>query len=112
MIIWLDAQLSPAMASWIKREFSVEAVAVRDVGLLNAKDPEIFHAARQADAIVMTKDADFVRLVAQAGPPPHVILLACGNTSNSQLKQILKRTLDQTLEWIRQGEPVVEITSL
>jgi predicted nuclease of predicted toxin-antitoxin system len=38
MSSWLDAQLSPAMASWITREFSVSAIAVRDLGLRNAKD--------------------------------------------------------------------------
>jgi predicted nuclease of predicted toxin-antitoxin system len=109
MIIWLDAQLSPAMASWISREFSVEAVAVRDLGLRNASDSEIFLAARQANAVVMTKDADFVRLVENSGPPPQVILLACGNTSNSELKQILKRSLDRAMQWLQKGEPVVEI---
>ena len=111
MTIWLDAQLSPAIAAWISREFSVPAVAVCDLGLRNARDRQIFSAARKANAVVMTKDADFVRLVEQSGPPPQVILLACGNTSNSQLKQILKRTFVQTMEWIRKGEPVVEITA-
>ena len=90
-------------------EFSVSAVAIRDLGLRNAKDRQIFFAARQANAVVMTKDADFVHLVEQFGPPPQVILLACGNTSNSQLRQILQRTFVQTMEWIRKGEPVVEI---
>jgi hypothetical protein len=52
MIIWLDAQLSPATAPWISRDFSVSAVAVCDLGLRNAKDSEIFFAARQANAIV------------------------------------------------------------
>jgi len=111
MTIWLDAQLSPAITAWISREFSVPAVAVCDLGLRNARDRQIFSAARKANAVVMTKDADFVRLVEQSGPPPQVILLACGNTSNSQLKQILKRTFVQTMEWIRKGEPVVEITA-
>ena len=109
MIIWLDAQLSPAMASWISHEFSVSAVAVRDLELRDAKDSEIFFAARQANAVVMTKDVDFVQLVEASGIPPQVILLACGNTSNAQLKQILKRSFDRTMEWIAKGEPVVEI---
>ena len=59
----------------------------------------------------MTKDADFVRLVEKFGAPPQVILLACGNTSNAQLKEILKRSFQRTMEWLRKGEPVVEITS-
>jgi len=69
MITWLDVQLSPAMAPWISREFSVSAVAVRDLGLRSAKDSEIFFAARQANAVVMTKDVDFVYLVETSGAP-------------------------------------------
>lgn len=109
MIIWLDAHLSPAMASWISREFSVSAAAVRDLGLRNAKDPEIFFAAKQANAVVMTKDADFVHLVEKAGVPPQVILLTCGNTSNARLKEILKSSWSRTIGWLEKGEPVVEI---
>jgi predicted nuclease of predicted toxin-antitoxin system len=109
MIIWLDAQLSPVMASWISSEFSVQAIAVRDLGLRDAKDQEIFYAARKANVPVMTKDADFVHLVEKLGVPPQIILLACGNTSNAQLKEILKRSFRRTLEWLDRGESVVEI---
>jgi predicted nuclease of predicted toxin-antitoxin system len=109
MIIWLDAQLSPAIASWLTREFSVSAIAVRDLDLRDARDQEIFYAARQANAVFMTKDADFVLLVEKLGAPPQVILLSCGNTSNAQLRQILKRSFDRTMEWLQKGEPVVEI---
>ena len=97
------------MASWISHEFSISAVAVRDLGLRDAKDSDMFSAARQANAIVLTKDVDFVHLVEKLGPPLKVIPLACGNTSNAQLKQILKRSLDRTMEWMQKGEPVVEI---
>ena len=37
MKIWLDAQLSPAMAAWISAEFQVSVVAVRDLGYREAK---------------------------------------------------------------------------
>ena len=111
MTIWLDAHLSPDIARWISAEFSVTAVAVRELGLRDAKDKDVFFAARRANAIVLTKDADFVRLVEQSGPPLQIILLACGNTSNSQLRQILKGTLDQAMVWIKRGEPVVEIAA-
>lgn len=111
MIIWLDAQLSPAIASWISHQFSVSAIAVRDLGLRDARDQEIFYAAREANAVVLTKDIDFVHLVEKSGTPPQVILLACGNTSIAQLKQILKRSFNRAMEWLQKGEPVVEITA-
>jgi predicted nuclease of predicted toxin-antitoxin system len=55
VILWIDAQLSPALASWIRETFGLEAQAVRDVGLRNAKDPVTFRAAREAGAVVMSK---------------------------------------------------------
>ena len=54
--IWLDAQLSPSLAVWLSRRFKLDVVAVRDVGLRNAEDREIFDAARKANVVVVTKD--------------------------------------------------------
>jgi predicted nuclease of predicted toxin-antitoxin system len=31
MTIWIDAQLSPAIATWIESNFSVKAYALRDL---------------------------------------------------------------------------------
>jgi predicted nuclease of predicted toxin-antitoxin system len=47
MRIWIDAQMSPAIAAWISSNYAVSAVAIRDLGLRDADDKEIFHAARQ-----------------------------------------------------------------
>ena len=81
MRIWVDAQMSPAIATWISSNYAVTAVAIRDLGLRDADDKEIFEAARQEKAVVMTKDSDFVLLLDRLGPPPQVILVTCGNTS-------------------------------
>jgi predicted nuclease of predicted toxin-antitoxin system len=58
MIVWIDAQFSPALATWLTNTFSVDAVAIRDLKLRQAKDKEIFEAARVNNAVVMTKDSD------------------------------------------------------
>ena len=74
--IWVDAQLPPAIAAWITDNHEVTAVAVRDIGLRDATDQEIFAACAVAQAetvIVMTKDRDFVDLVERSGAPPQVI---------------------------------------
>jgi predicted nuclease of predicted toxin-antitoxin system len=111
MTIWLDAQLSPAIAAWISMQYAVPAVALRDLGLRDATDREIFFEARASDAIVMTKDSDFVRLLEGYGPPPKVIWLTCGNTSNARLKEILIETLEKALELLQAGERLVEINA-
>ena len=110
MNIWLDAQLSPALAPWVSEQFTVLAVAVRDLGLRDSTDREIFLAARQALAILITKDSDFVKLLQDLGPPPQIIWLAFGNTSNARLKEIFAQSLNQALDLIRAGEILVEIS--
>ena len=112
MKIWIDAQLSPAIAPWITDEFGVEAKALRDLGLRDAADTEIFLRAKQEIAVVMTKDVDFVDLVKRLGTPPQVIWLTCGNTSNARLRQILTKTLQQALTLLAAGEPVIQIKDL
>jgi predicted nuclease of predicted toxin-antitoxin system len=111
MRIWVDAQMSPAIAAWITSNYSVTAVAVRDLGLRDADDKEIFEAARQEKAVVMTKDSDFLQLLDKLGPPPQVIWVTCGNTSNSRLKEVLTHTLPKALDLLSFGEKLVEISA-
>lgn len=108
-MIWIDAQLSPATASWISANFAVKAVAVRDLGLRNAEDIDIFLAAKEADAIVITKDRDFVDLLDRLGAPPKIIWLTCGNTSNARLKEILTANLSTAIEILEKGNDLIEI---
>ena len=112
MILWLDAQLSPALANWITEQFTpIQAVPVRELGLRNADDREIFAQARSAGAVVMTKDRDFLHLLFEQGPPPQVIWLRVVNSSNQALQAVLLRTLEQALASLRDSEPWVEVRS-
>lgn len=36
MIYWIDAQLPPAIATWLVLKFGVNAVALRELGLRDA----------------------------------------------------------------------------
>ena len=110
MKIWVNAQLPPAIANWISENFNVEAVAVRELNLREATDLEIFAAARNVSAIVMTKDSDFVELVNARGTPPQVIWLTCGNTTNARLREVLAQALPSAIKLLESGEAVVEIS--
>jgi predicted nuclease of predicted toxin-antitoxin system len=110
MIIWIDAHLSPAIATWITMTFDITAIALRDLGLRDAEDPEIFEKAKVQDVIFMSKDSDFVDLVDRLGSPPQIIWLTCGNTSNAELRRILSLTLLDALAQLQAGEKLVEIT--
>ena len=110
MIVWIDAQLSPDLAHWISDAFEVTTHAVRDLGLREAKDLAIFHAAREAGVVVMTKDSDFVRLLERFGPPPRILWVTCGNTSNPRLRHVLQKRFPEARALLEQGEPLVEIS--
>lgn len=109
MIVWLDAQIPPALAAWLARRFGVEATALRELGLARGTDTEVFRAAREAGAVVLTKDADFLRLLERMGPPPQVVWLTCGNSSNEALRALLERFWPKAEALLTAGEPLVEL---
>ena len=80
--------------------------------MLHSKDPEIFNAAREAQVVVLTKDADFSLLLERLGPPPQVLWVRCGNTSNMYLRKVLAATLPSAFQLLAAGEPLVEITDI
>jgi predicted nuclease of predicted toxin-antitoxin system len=111
MTIWVDAQLSPRTARWISENFPVGAFPLRDLGLRDSSDEDIFAAARVGDVVVLTKDSDFVRMLERNGSPPKIIWLTCGNTSEMALQKILTLHLATALLLLQGGEDLVEIGS-
>lgn len=112
MLIWVDAQLSPSLAPWMSEAFDVECFSVARLGYLHADDETIFRAAGVAGAVVMTKDSDFVRILEAEGPPPRIIWVAVGNSSNAKMKSVLERVFPAARRLLEEGEPLVEISDL
>ncbi len=110
LVVWLDAHLSPRLAVWLQSEFGVSAIPVRTLGLRDAEDSVIFAAARQAKAVVLTKDGDFVQLLERHGPPPRILWLTCGNTSEARLQALLRATWPRIVTLLEAGEALVEIS--
>lgn len=111
MKIWIDAQLPPSLALWITESLGIEAFALRDLKLRDAKDIEIFQAARTENAVITTKDSDFIDLVCRLGAPPKIIWLTCGNVTNRNLKKLLQATLRNAITQLEAGETIVEINN-
>lgn len=107
MKLWLDQMLPRRLCQRIAQ---VTGCDVSHVGVGYTSDESIFAAAREAGAVVLTKDGDFVSLVERLGTPPQVIWLRCGNRSNRELERILEATLPEALLLLERGEPVVEVT--
>ena len=109
MTLWLDAQISPFIAVTLSEMLEMEVVHVRDLGLRDSEDSQIFFRARRLGAIVLTKDSDFVDLVNRTGPPPQIVYLRCGNCSNKALIALLDLTLKAGIDRIKDGDSIVEI---
>jgi predicted nuclease of predicted toxin-antitoxin system len=110
MELWIDAQLSPALALWIN-QFSEEIVAcsLRSLNLASADDETIFQQAKLRNAVIVSKDIDFVKLVERYGPPPQIIWITAGNTSNAKMHEIFRKYLPAIITMLNDGEPLIEI---
>lgn len=109
MKFWVDAQLPPALATWLSAEHDVQAISLRDLGLRDATDAEIFESARQAGIVVISKDSDFVDLVSRHGMPPQLLWVTCGNVTNRELQRVFGKTFAEALAALTAGQPIVEI---
>jgi len=104
MIFWIDAQLPPQLALWLRKTFLVEAFSLRDLGLRDAEDREIFTRAKAEKTIIITKDRDFLELVYRFDSPPQILWVTCGNVTNRNLKLIFTQTFLSALTLLQQGE--------
>ncbi len=109
MRLWIDAQLPPQIATWIAQTFAIEARPMASIGMRDAEDAQIFDALRRPGEVVVSKDSDFLDLVARLGPPPQVIWVTCGNVTNRSLRALLTAGLPKVLELLAAGEAVVEL---
>jgi predicted nuclease of predicted toxin-antitoxin system len=62
-----------------------DAKQVRELGLENVKDKEIWQYAKNNNYAIITFDADFVDLNVLYGHPPKIVWLRIGNTKTDFL---------------------------
>ena len=72
MKLLLDENLSPRLVNRLGLLFP-GLTHVRDVGLKQASDRDVWQWAKDNDFGIITSDADFVDLAHRLGPPPKVI---------------------------------------
>ncbi len=113
MIFWVDAQLPPGLAPWLAQAFGVQAFALRELGLRDAEDAEIFRRARATvDVVLVSKDSDFVELITRHGAPPKLLWVTCGNVTNDRLRTLFSTTFATALTRLAAGVDIIEIGSV
>ncbi|MCK9453057.1 MAG: DUF5615 family PIN-like protein [Bacteroidales bacterium] len=71
-----------------------ESKQVRELGLENSTDSEIFDYARTNDFAIVTFDSDFFDLNVIKGFPPKIIWIRTGNTTTNNLENLLRDKYD------------------
>ena len=67
---------------------------VRELGLENSTDTEIFDFAKRNDFAIVTFDSDFCDLNIIRGFPPKIIWIRTGNTTTKNLENLLRKKND------------------
>ena len=89
MKLLLDQNLAPRLARTLSDIYPGSA-HVRDLGMTNASDREIWDRARSDGFVIVSKDNDFQQMSFVIGPPPKVIWIRRGNCSVQESEEILR----------------------
>src|SRR5262245_35327231 len=102
----VDAQLPPGLARWIAAQ-GHEAEHVADIDMLAAGDQEIAGHAEKNNAILISKDEDFLALRL---PDRFVFVwLRCGNCTNRALIEWMDARWGRLIALLEQGEWMIEV---
>jgi predicted nuclease of predicted toxin-antitoxin system len=77
--------------------------------LLEAEDKTIWQAAIKRDAILVSKDEDFVILKSVSKVSPQLIWVRTGNTTRRELLAMFEKFLPTLLTELDAGELLIEI---
>lgn len=104
----VDAQLPPALARWIASQ-GHDASHVFELGLTAADDPVIWECARSEQAVIISKDEDFLDHWLMSDTPVALIWIRRGNCSNRALMEWLEPLWPDAVGRLEQGEKLIEL---
>ena len=83
---------------------------VRELGLENSSDIEIFDFAKKNEFAIVTFDSDFCDLNIIRGYPPKIIWIRTGNTTTQNLESLLRKKNDLIKLFLSEDYGCLEIT--
>lgn len=105
----VDAQLPPALARFLTST-GHQAEHVYDIGMGAVSDRAIWNYALQNNAVIITKDEDFVSLVNIYPNAPPVVWIRVGNIGKQALLQWIEPMMARIIGEIESGEKLIEIS--
>ena len=108
MKLLVDNQSPAALARFLDAQ-GIEAKHVRDVGLDEASDREIWRNAKAHGFAVVSKDEDFLHFANMDLNGPAVVWVRLGNCRKADLLKAFDGILPKLLEALRSGQNLVEV---
>ena len=107
MLFLIDAQLPPGLAQWLSDNgYSSEHIDA--LGLRAASDDAVEAKARELDAVIWSKDADFADR-ARRTSGLQVDWIRFGNTTNASLRAKLAPNLRTIEAALKNGDALIEV---
>ncbi len=107
MRIVVDQQLPPVLAAWLRSQ-GLDAFHVRELGLGDRPDHDIWRNALRDSSVVVSRDADFANFARQDANG-RLVWLRIGNCSNATLIETFERHWPSILSRINAGERFIEV---
>lgn len=107
MRLIVDQQFPPILAEWLRAQ-GLDAWHVRELGMKNRPDFDIWSpATRDGDAII-TRDSDFLNFARQARGG-RLVWIRIGNCTNPQLISAFERLWPEVAGRLEGDEQIIEI---
>jgi predicted nuclease of predicted toxin-antitoxin system len=104
----IDEDVSPRVARYLCQEFCLDAVAVRDRGLLGATDSAVLEYAFQEDRILVTANIrDFEKLAARAEVHGGIVLMLDGDLLATEQVEVMANVVRVLQEEMLAGRDLV-----
>lgn len=104
MNILLDQNISFRVIRLLLNDFE-NVKQVKELGLVDASDFEIWHYAFENNYTIITFDGDFIDLANLKGSPPKIIWLRFGNSTNLKIANKLLSNAHTIKEFISNSNP-------
>lgn len=90
-------------------ESGYQAEHLEDAGLRHAKDGDVWDYAMRHQAVIVTKDEDFVDRFRRRGNGPSIVWLRIGNSPNRALMGWFIPLLPAIVQRIQAGDRLIEV---
>lgn len=104
----VDNQLPSALARFIAQDLGAVSLHVADVSMRESSDAEVWRYASAHDLILISKDEDFLTLLAKS-PTAKLLWVRLGNCRRAHLLDVFRQLWPRITAQFANGEQLIEL---